>query len=200
MRRMDYMEKQRIKELVTLSQNKFLNFYKASYLNKSGKEGNWFIASRKNEEVMKKQFFEGREDEVDAVLIVATHEENDKLVLIRQYRVPLNDYIYELPAGLIDQGEEYKISVARELKEETGLELTEIEREIGKTYLSPGMTDESVALVYCKCKGQLSKAYMEEDEDIEPILVSKEEAREILNSDHKIDIKAYMTLSQYCNR
>ncbi len=194
------MEKQRIKELVTLSQNKFLNFYKASYLNKSGKEGNWFIASRKNEEVMKKQFFEGREDEVDAVLIVATHEENDKLVLIRQYRVPLNDYIYELPAGLIDQGEEYKISVARELKEETGLELTEIEREIGKTYLSPGMTDESVALVYCKCKGQLSKAYMEEDEDIEPILVSKEEAREILNSDHKIDIKAYMTLSQYCNR
>ena len=197
---MEYMEKQRIKELVTLSQNKFLNFYKASYLNKSGKEGNWFIASRKNEEVMKKQFFEGREDEVDAVLIVATHEENDKLVLIRQYRVPLNDYIYELPAGLIDQGEEYKISVARELKEETGLELTEIEREIGKTYLSPGMTDESVALVYCKCKGQLSKAYMEEDEDIEPILVSKEEAREILNSDHKIDIKAYMTLSQYCNR
>lgn len=199
MRRVNHMENQRIKELVTLSQNKFLNFYKAIYHNRSGKEGNWFIASRKTEEVMKKQFFEGQEDEVDAVLIVATHEECEKLVLIRQYRVPLNDYIYELPAGLIDQGEDYKVSVARELKEETGLEVTKIEEKkgIGKTYLSPGMTDESVALIYCKCKGELSKAYMEADEDIEPMLVSKEEAREILQSGHKIDIKAYMALMQY---
>lgn len=195
------MEKQRIKELVTLSQNKFLNFYKAIYHNKCGKEGNWFIASRKTEEVLNKQFFQGQEDEVDAVLIVAIHEESEKLVLIRQYRVPLNDYIYELPAGLIDQGEDYRVSVARELKEETGLELTEIDESKGrdKTYLSPGMTDESVALVYCKCKGELSKAYMEADEDIEPMLISKEEAREILEGTHKIDIKAYMALWQYCH-
>lgn len=195
------MEKQRIKELITLNQNKFLNFYQAVYKNKCGKEGSWFIASRKAEEVIKKQFFEAKEDEVDAVLIVATHEESEKLVLIRQYRVPLNDYIYELPAGLIDQGEDYKVSVARELKEETGLELTEVEegKGIRKTYLSPGMTDESVSLTYCKCTGKLSKDYMEADEDIEPMLVSKEEARAILESGHKIDIKAYMVLCQYCH-
>ena len=195
------MEKHSIKELITLNQNRFLNFYKAIYENKSGKEGSWFIASRKTEEVLKKQFFEGKEDDADAVLIVAMHEPSEKLVLIRQYRVPLNDYIYELPAGLIDQGEDYKVSAIRELKEETGLEVTEIEadRGIGKTYLTPGMSDESIALVYCKCKGEVSKAYLEADEDIEPMLVSKEEAKEILASNHKIDIKAYMVLWQYCH-
>lgn len=200
MRRVNHMENQRIKELVTLSQNKFLNFYKAIYHNRCGKEGNWFIASRKTEEVMRKQCLEGVEDKVDAVLLVAIHEENQKLVLIRQYRVPLNDYIYELPAGLIDGDEDYKVAARRELKEETGLELTKIDEGASKekVYLSAGMTDESVTLVYCQCKGGLSKAYLEADEDIEPMLVSKEEAREILQSDHKIDIKAYMALKQYC--
>lgn len=194
------MEKGRIKELITLSQNKFLNFYHAIYENKAGEIGNWFIASRKTEEVMRKQCLEGMEDKVDAVLLVAIHEENQKLVLIRQYRVPLNDYIYELPAGLIDGDEDYKVAARRELKEETGLELIKIDEEASKekVYLSAGMTDESVTLVYCRCKGNLSKAYLEADEDIEPMLVSKEEAREILQSDHKIDIKAYMALKQYC--
>ena len=194
------MEKNRIKELLTLSQTKFLNFYHAIYENKCGQQKDWFIASRKTEEVMRKQCLNGEEDQVDAVLIVAFHEEYEKLVLIKQYRVPLNDYIYELPAGLIDKGEDYKIAVARELKEETGLELTTLNEKdsIGKVYLSPGMTDESVALIYCKCRGDLSKEYMEADEDIEPMLVSKEEAREILNSNHKMDIKAYMALKHYC--
>lgn len=193
------MEKNRIKELVTLSQSKFLNFFEASYFNRDGKVKKWFLASRKTESQMRNQFFEGIEDQVDAVLIHAIHEETGKLVLIRQYRVPLNDYIYEMPAGLIDEGESYQTAAIRELREETGLVLTEIEasKSSMKAYLSPGMTDESVSLVYCKCKGELSKLYMETDEDIEPLLISKEEARDILSSGEKIDIKAFMALKAY---
>lgn len=196
------MEKNRIKELITLNQTKFLNFYHVIYENKKGEKRNWFIASRKNETAMRAQALEGKEDQVDAVLIVARHEAEDKLVLIKQYRVPLNDYLYELPAGLIDEGEDYKVSVARELKEETGLDLIAIDEHssVSKAYLSAGMTDESVALVYCSCKGDLSKAYMEADEDIEPMLVSKEEAKEILESGNKIDIKAYMALQAFCRQ
>lgn len=194
------MKKNRIKELISLSQTKFLNFYHAIYENKCGDEGNWFIVTRKDDETIRRQYFEGEEDKADAVLLVAEHIETGKLVLIRQYRVPLNDYVYELPAGLIDAGEDYKESVAREIKEETGLELVAIDEEksVDKVYLSAGMTDESVALVYCKCKGTLSTAYMEADEDIEPMLISKEEAKAILASGHKTDIKAYMILRQYC--
>lgn len=193
--------KNRIKEIITLNQTKFLNFYHAVYENKLGQEKNWFIASRKSEEVVKKQYFEGQEDKVDAVLLVALHETTKKLVMIRQYRVPLNNHIYELPAGLIDAGEDFRISVARELKEETGLELIAIDekRSCMKAYLSPGMTDESVALVYCTCRGELSKEYLEADEDIEPLLVSQEEARALLASNVKMDVKAFIILQQFAN-
>lgn len=193
------MNKNRIKELITLNQTKFLNFYHAVYENKLGQEKSWFIASRKPEEVMRKQCFEHTEDQVDAVLIVATHEASSKLVLVKQYRVPLNDYIYELPAGLVDEAEDFKVSVARELKEETGLQLVAIdeERSRQKVYLSPGMTDESVHMVYCTCTGELSKAYLEADEDIEPLLISKEKAKELLESNVKMDIKAFIILQQF---
>ena len=193
--------KNRIKEIITLNQTKFLNFYHAVYENKLGQEKNWFIASRKNEEIIRRQYFEGQEDQVDAVLLVATHEATGKLVMVKQYRVPLNDYIYELPAGLIDQGEDFRISVARELKEETGLELIAIDEKKScmKTYLSPGMTDESVAMIYCTCRGELSKEYLEADEDIEPLLLSKEEAQELLDRKVKMDIKALIILQQFAS-
>ena len=62
------------------------------------------------------------------------------------------------------------------------------------------MTDESVALVYCLCSGELSTEYLEVDEEIEPIMVSKEEAKEILNTNaHRIDIKAYLVMQDYAN-
>ena len=61
------------------------------------------------------------------------------------------------------------------------------------------MTDESVAFVYCLCDGKLSKDYLEDDEDIEAILVSKEEASKILNSNEIIDIKSYLILQMFAN-
>ena len=63
---------------------------------------------------------ENNEDKIDAVVICALHKAQNKLVLINQYRVPINKYIYELPAGLVDNNEDIETSVRRELKEETG--------------------------------------------------------------------------------
>lgn len=193
------MKENRIKELITLNQTKFLNFYHAIYHNRLGQTKDWYIASRKSEEAIRNQYFEGQEDKVDAVLIAAIHEPSSKLVMVKQYRVPLNDYIYELPAGLIDEGEAFEISVARELKEETGLELTKInhEKSRAKVYLSPGMTDESVNMIYCQCTGSLSKDFLEPDEDIEPLLISKEEAEKLLASNVRMDIKAFIVLQDF---
>ena len=61
------------------------------------------------------------------------------------------------------------------------------------------MTDESVNLVYCTCEGDISKDGLEEDEDLEPLLISKEEAKAILESDSKIDIKCLMVLQLFIN-
>lgn len=193
------MEINKIKKLTTLAETKFLSMYKADYVNKSGKEKSWIIASRKTKEDLSEQYFNGKEGKVDAVVVLGFHKEEKKLIIIKQFRVPLNDYIYELPAGLIDPEENIFTTVERELREETGLKLEEILKEkSGKQlYLSAGMTDESVSLAYCICSGEISKDNLEEDEDIETILVSREEAKELLLKDEKFDIKAFMALQSF---
>ena len=89
----------------------------------------------------------------------------------------------------------------RELKEETGLDLVQIdyEKTKKKVYISTGMTDESVALVYCTCKGEVSKEFLEADEDIEVFLMSKEECIKLIKSDEKIDIKALLVIQGWCH-
>lgn len=191
--------KNKIQNIQALAQTKFLSLYNANYINKGGNKKTWTIATRKSKEVLEDQFFNGKEDKVDAVVILAYHKEEKKLVAIRQFRIPLNNYVYELPAGLIDNNDDIISTVKRELKEETGLDLEEvIENKMGqKLYLSPGMTDESVSLVYCTCSGEVSDENLEEDEDIETILLSKEDAIKIINSDERCDIKFFMALQSF---
>lgn len=192
------MDRNKVTEIKTLNKTRFLSFYEAKYENKKGNNGTWMIASRKGEEDLKEKFFNGKKDKDDAVVIAALHKPSNKLVLIKQFRIPVNDYVYEVPAGLVDEGEEAKSSVIRELKEETGLTVTKIiEKGKGKLYLSPGMTDESVSLVYCICEGCISTESLEDDECIEPMLISKEEAKEIMYSDNNIDAKCFILLQSF---
>ncbi len=191
----------RIKEISTLVETKFISLYNIKYLNKKNKEKSWTVASRKKKEVLEGIYLEGKKDKVDAVIICAYHKDNKKLVIIKEFRVPINKYIYELPAGLIDSDDEnFEKAVIRELKEETGLDVVEIKKDLSsnQVYLSPGMTDESAAFVYCICEGEISKNYLEDDEDIEAILVSQEEAKEIIkNNNTPMDIRAYLALQSF---
>ena len=133
-----------------------------------------------------------------AVGIVAITDDN-KVVLVKQFRKPIEKPIFEIPAGKLEKNESPKECAERELKEETGLDLLDVNNDytIEKTYLSPGMTDESIALVFCTCDGELNKDGLEDDEDIEAILVSKEEARKILKSKEKMDVKAFLMLQNF---
>ncbi len=188
-----------VTNITKLADTKYLKLYNAEYTNKNGQSRNWTIASRKDLDTLKNNYFNGCKDNIDAVIIVATHIHEDKLVVIKQFRVPLNDYVYEIPAGLIDSGEDFETTVARELKEETGLDLLEIDynKTKSKAYISTGMTDESAALVYCTCHGKISKDYLEADEDIEVILLSKQEALNLISSNEKIDIKAFLAIQNF---
>lgn len=189
----------RIKNIIPLSETKFLNLYDAEYENKRGKEKHWIIASRKDIDALRKQIFDGKKEKLDAVAIVALHRDSMKLVLVRQYRVPVNDYVYEIPAGLVDDEEDLLTTAKRELFEETGLKLLEIDKtkNVLPLYASAGMTDESVALVYCLCEGETSTQNLEEDEDLEVLLISKDEASELLNMGKRMDVKTYLVLQSF---
>ncbi|NLL29508.1 MAG: NUDIX hydrolase [Clostridiales bacterium] len=191
----------KIIKVKTLAETKFLKLYDAEYINKLGENKHWTIASRKDLNEINNRFFEGKKDRIDAVVIIPKHIEENKLVIIKQFRVPINDYVIELPAGLIDGEESFEEAVKRELKEETGLDLVNIDydKTIEKTYASVGMTDESFALVSCNCKGKVSLENLEADEEIEVKMITKEEGKEILKSGQNIDVKAYLAISNFVN-
>ncbi len=109
-----------IEKLEQLYQSQFLNMYDALYHNKNNEERHWKIASRKTKEELESVYFTDKEDSTDAVLVAPLHKDLKALIAIKQFRMPLNDYIYELPAGLIDKGETIESTLERELKEETG--------------------------------------------------------------------------------
>ncbi|MEU4564769.1 NUDIX hydrolase [Actinoplanes sp. NPDC023936] len=81
-----------------------------------------------------------------AVVVVAL-DEQDRVVLIKQYRHPVKAHLWELPAGLRDvEGEEPALTAARELAEEADLRAGRMDRLVD-LHTSPGFSDEFV-LVY----------------------------------------------------
>ena len=193
------MKQNKVTKLKALVETRYLSLFEAEYENKVGNMRTWTIASRKDNDTLQKQFFENKEDETDGVIIAAYHKEKKKLVIIKQFRIPLNNYVYELPAGLIDPGENAKSTIGRELLEETGLEIVDVieNRGIQKVYVSAGMTDESLAFVYCTCEGEISDEHLEEDECIEAMLVSQGEAKELIQSKEKFDVKCFLVIQSF---
>jgi len=193
------MKKNKVTKLNALVETRYLSLYEAEYENKVGNMRTWTVASRKDNDTLQKQFFENKKDTTDGVIIAAYHKEKNKLVIIKQFRIPLNDYVYELPAGLIDPGDDANITIGRELMEETGLKIIDVIKNRGteKVYVSAGMTDESLSLVYCTCNGEISDEHLEDDECIEAMLVSQEEAKELVRSKEKFDIKCFLILQSF---
>ncbi|AGF57057.1 ADP-ribose pyrophosphatase [Clostridium saccharoperbutylacetonicum] len=193
------MKQNKIAKVKPLIETRYLKLYEAEYENKVGDIRTWTIASRKDNETIQQKFFENKKDSPDGVIIAAYHKELKKIVIIKQFRIPLNSFVYELPAGLIDPGEDAKSTIGRELMEETGLKIVDIikNRSIEQVYVSAGMTDESLAFTYCTCEGEVSDAYLEDDECIETLLVSQEEAVELITSKDKFDIKCYLLLQSF---
>lgn len=144
----------------------YLNLIQTKFLNKKNEEKDWFWAQRP--------------DSQPAVVIIATM--NGKLVVIKEFRIPLKDYEYGLPAGLIEPGQTIKQTAIIELHQETGLDIQSFILEPSPiVYNSAGLTDEGCSIVHVEATGTLSKVYQEDSEDIEPFLMSKEEVKKLMD-------------------
>lgn len=158
-----------LKKVEQQTNNKFLNMYNLSFYNKeTNKEFNYFIASRKDKNNL--VALHKNLDKADAVMMFCMYTNGD-IVLIRQFRPAINNYIYESPAGLIDEGETILEAAKREVYEETGLEVIDCFELVKPSYTSEGMSDESVAIYMCLVDGEPTTEHAEENEDIEVVVV-----------------------------
>lgn len=189
----------RVNGITKTTDNRFLNMYELDMKSDEGKHSKYFVASRA--ERVEDLKISTRQNKADGVIIYSVYRDEEtkeeKLVLVRQYRCPIDDYIYEFPAGLVDEGEDFKVAGKRELKEETGLDFEPIDAAdmFTKPYFTTiGMTDESCGTVYGYASGKVSKEGQEESEDIDIVLADRTEVRRILREEKVAIMCAYMLM------
>jgi ADP-ribose pyrophosphatase len=177
-----------------LTQEKWLNLFAATCRD-GGREGRWVFASRKP----KPYEPQAKADAAVIVPILRASDQPPRLVLEKEYRVPVGDYVYGFPAGLVEEGEDIEATVRRELREETGFDVVRIKRVTPPFYSSPGLTDEAAALVFVDVRATpQSKPKPDGMEDIEVILLDYEQlCRLCEDKTVRFDIKAWTTLYMY---
>ena len=123
-----------------------------------------------------------------AVAVIAITQEN-KLVLVRQYRKALERVLYEIPAGKLEKGEEPEYTAKRELAEETGYQSDSLHYVIS-FYTSPGFADELVHLYYTdQLKIADQNAITDEDEFLDVVEVTLEDAIYLMKDKKIYDAK-----------
>ena len=179
---------------LTLTTSKFLNLYLTEYKDKVDKDKSWVWVGRPNNR--------------KAVIIVAEvegefqwvggYKQDNKLVVIKEFRIPICDYEWGFPAGLIDGDEPVEDAVKRELKEETGLDVKEISLISPFIFSTAGITNESVAIAYVKATGELSNKNLESSEDIETFLMNQQDVKKLLeDKDKNFGAKAWIVLNTF---
>lgn len=138
----------------------------------------WVFASRRRSAAEPRR--------LDAVTIIALHGDGKpatphRLVVLEEYRVPIEGWEFGLPAGLIDAGEGIATCAARELREETGLVVSTVLESSGTTYSSPGLCDESQAFVVVICSGAPSLRPGVDGEQIKVHLLTRADCRALLD-------------------
>ena len=124
-----------------------------------------------------------------SVVVLAVDESGrePRVLLERQYRYAANQYLWELPAGRVDAGEEEKTGAQRELLEETGYTASSWRRAL-KFYVSPGFLDETMA-IYLARGLRKGKAEPEEDELIRLRFWPLSAALKMISNDRIVDAK-----------
>lgn len=188
------------KDIQILHENKHLNFYHMDALTDSGREFDYYFVSRNKlgsiEAVTGKNKAEG------IVIYPIFKDSPGKIVLIKQYRYPLGDYLYELPAGLIDSGENADEAAVREMREETGYDFTPYNGGNAffrrPFYMGAGYTDEASSAVFGYVSGKANEQKTEDTESIQVIIADREMAKDILEHG-KMSLRCAYLLINFIN-
>ncbi len=154
---------------------KYLKNYELTYQNKAGKEKKYEIVSRRE--------LAGIDDiggKPSGVSIVATCE--DKMLLLHEFRMGVNRFVYNLCAGMIEAGESIENCIARELYEETGLKIKRIKKILPPSFAAVAFSDTTTYIAFVEVQGNFED-HTSDNEQIEAKFYSREEVKKLLESE-----------------
>lgn len=166
----------KIIDSTVVHKSKFVTLVAVTYEDTKGNTKQWHMVSRAEEP----KCITGNIQRPDAAIIVPYHRREDKLVVIREFRIPVGGYQYGFPAGLLDPGEDLVMAAGRELHEETGLDLVKVYRHSPAIFSSAGLSDEAIAMVFVEVEGSPGIDHNEDSEDIDVFLMDREGVRNLL--------------------
>jgi ADP-ribose pyrophosphatase len=169
----------RIVDKKVLSEGKFLRFVLASYIDSSGITRNWELFERIN---------------CSGIVAIVPVTDEGNVLLIRQFRPPVNGYVIEFPAGLNDKGDTLAEAARRELLEETGY-VSEDMIPLVEGPMSSGASREILTVFLARGLSFKGIGERDETEDIEVLSVPLNDLDERLEAFRAegdyIDLKIY---------
>lgn len=167
------------KGIRTIHEGKFITRYDVDYLTEEGNEKTYEMVSRRKN----MRTLEALQNKTpDSVILILTDESGERILVNREYRMAMAQWIYNFPAGLIDPGESPEESARRELWEETGLTLVRIDDTLDNSYCAIGLSNERNICIFGVAAGQFRKS-TSDAEEIVPGWYTKEEIRELLRKE-----------------
>jgi len=121
--------------------------------------------------------------------------EDEKVLLVKQYRYAYGEELYEIPAGKLEQGEDPKRAALRELEEEGGIKAKEL-RLLYIMYPTPGYTNEKI-YIFEALGGEKVNAHLDEEEFLTAEFIPLEKVRKMLKNGEIKDGKTLVALLEY---
>ncbi len=124
--------------------------------------------------------------------------EGDKVVLLRQFRPAINDYILEVPAGVVEEGEDPNNALIRELREEIGAEV-DYYGKMFEGFTSPGYSTEYMIIYYANVR-RLGEPRPEPHEVINRVIIGLDDAVKMVLDGTIKDVKSALAITLYMLR
>jgi len=123
---------------------------------------------------------------------------SSEIILVRQYRYAVGDYVLEIPAGTVEKGETPENCIKRELQEEINYKPGTL-KSLGWVYLSPGYSNEKIHL-FEATDLEAAEKNSDEDENIEVVKLEIKEALSRITSGEIKDGKTVIAVLSHFNR